>query len=181
MKAAIAAQAPPIDSKDPILLRLAEHLAIKFALERYQRGEVKVNAVRQMFEKMSQEIEGLRKILGAHEQKLADAGVIVESTAELLDRQFWAAVPERGKYTVLTSSEAWCIPARNLKQYVEELIQRGDEKSALKILDNYVHCLQSDDVESRRRTAIGLADLFSNSRVLLSPRTSGRHEQQAEG
>lgn len=157
--AAIAAQAAPVDSKDPMLLRLAEHLAIKFALERYQRGEVKVNAVRQMFEKMSQEIEGLRKILGAHEQKLADAGVIVESTAELLDRQFWAAVPERGKYSVLASSEAWCIPARNLKQYLEELIQRGDEKSALKILDNYVRCLQSDDVEARRRTAIGLADL----------------------
>lgn len=64
--AAVAAQAPPTDSKDPMLLRLAEHLAIKFALERYERGEVKVNAVRQMFEKMSQEIEGLRKILGAH-------------------------------------------------------------------------------------------------------------------
>jgi hypothetical protein len=156
---AVAAQTPPVNSKDPMLLRLAEHLAIKFALERYQRGEVKVNAVRQMFEKMSQEIEGLRKILGTHEQKLADAGVIVESTAELLDQQFWAAVPERGKYTVLTSSEAWCIPARNLKQYVEELIQRGDEKSALKILENYVACLQSDEFESRRRTAIGLADL----------------------
>ena len=75
---AVAAQAPASKAKDPMLLRLAEHLAIKFALERYQRGEVKVNAVRQMFEKMSQEIEGLRKILGGHEQKLADAGVIVE-------------------------------------------------------------------------------------------------------
>lgn len=157
--AAIAAQAPPVDSKDPMLLRLAEHLAIKFALERYQRGEVKVNAVRQMFEKMSQEIEGLRKILGAHEQKLADAGVIVESTAELLDQQFWSAVPERGKYAVLTSSEAWCIPARNLKRYVQELIQRGDEEAALKILQNYVSCLRSDEFEARRRTAIGLADL----------------------
>jgi hypothetical protein len=157
--AAVAAQTPPVNSNDPMLLRLAEHLAIKFALERYQRGEVKVNAVRQMFEKMSQEIEGLRKILGAHEQKLADAGVIVESTAELLDQQFWAAVPERGKYAVLSSSEAWCIPARNLKQYVVELIQRGDEESALKILENYVSCLQSDEFESRRRTAIGLADL----------------------
>jgi hypothetical protein len=156
---AVAAQTPPVNSKDPMLLRLAEHLAIKFALDRYQRGEVKVNAVRQMFEKMSQEIEGLRKILGTHEQKLADAGVIVESTAELLDQQFWAAVPERGKYAVLTSSEAWCIPARNLKQYVEELIQRGDQKSALKILENYVACLQSEEFESRRRTAIGLADL----------------------
>jgi len=157
--AAVAAQAPATNSKDPMLLRLAEHLAIKFALERYQRGEVKVNAVRQMFEKMSQEIEGLRKILGGHEQKLADAGVIVESTAELLDQQFWAAVPERGKRTVLTSSEAWCIPARNLKQYVEELIRNGDEKTALAILQNYASCLQSDEFEARRRSAIGIADL----------------------
>ena len=156
---AVAAQAPATNAKDPMLLRLAEHLAIKFALERYQRGEVKVNAVRQMFEKMSQEIEGLRKILGGHEQKLADAGVIVESTAELLDRQFWAAIPERGKFAVLTSSEAWCIPARNLKQYVEELLQRGDEKTALAILQNYASCLQSQEFEARRRTAIGIADL----------------------
>ena len=141
--AAVAAQAPASNAKDPMLLRLAEHLAIKFALERYQRGEVKVNAVRQMFEKMSQEIEGLRKILGGHEQKLADAGVIVESTAELLDQQFWAAVPERGKRAVLTSSDAWCIPARNIKQYVEELLKNGDEKTVLAILQNYASCLQS--------------------------------------
>src|SRR5579864_1180900 len=157
--AAVAAQAPAANSKDPMLLRLAEHLAIKFALERYERGEVKVNAVRQMFDKMSQEIEGLRIILGVHEQKLADAGVIVESTADLLDRQFWAAVPERGKCAVLTSPEAWCIPARNLKQYVEELVQRGDEKTALAILQNYASCLQSPEFEARRRTAIGIADI----------------------
>jgi hypothetical protein len=157
--AAVAAQAPATSLKDPMLLRLAEHLAIKFALERYERGEVKVNAVRQMFDKMSQEIEGLRKILGVHEQKLADAGVIVESTADLLDRQFWAAVPERGKLGVLTSPEAWCIPARNVKQYVEELIQRGDEKTALAILQNYASCLQSPEFEARRRTAIGIAEI----------------------
>jgi len=157
--AAVAAQAPATNLKDPMLLRLAEHLAIKFALERYERGEVKVNAVRQMFDKMSQEIEGLRKILGVHEQKLADAGVIVESTADLLDRQFWAAVPDRGKLGVLTSPEAWCIPARNVKQYVEELIQRGDEKTALAILQNYASCLQSPEFEARRRTAIGIADI----------------------
>jgi PilZ domain-containing protein len=157
--AAVAAQTPVTNSKDPILLRLAEHLAIKFALERYERGEVKVDAVRNMFEKMSQEIEGLRKILGLHEQKLAEAGVIVESTAELLDRQFWAAVPERGKRSVLTSPDAWCIPARNIKQYVEELLQRGDEKAALSILQNYASCIQSPEFEARRRAAIGLADL----------------------
>jgi hypothetical protein len=157
--AAVAAQAPATNSKDPMLLRLAEHLAIRFALERYERGEVKVNAVRQMIDRMSQEIEGLRKILGGHEQKLADAGIMVESNADLLDRQFWAAVPETGKRAVLTSSDAWCIPARNIRQYVEELVQRGDEKMALEILRNYASSVQSPEFEARRRTAIGIADL----------------------
>jgi hypothetical protein len=160
--AAVAAQAPATNSKDPMLLRLAEHLAVRFALERYQRGEVKVNAVRQMIERMSQEIEGLRKILGAHEQTLADAGIIVESNADMLDRQFWAAVPDQGKRAVLTSSDAWCIPARNLRQYVEELIARNnekDEKLALEILQNYASSIQNPENEARRRTAIGLADV----------------------
>ena len=157
--AAVAAQVPATNSNDPMLLRLAEHLAIRFALERYERGEVKVNAVRNMINRMSQEIEGLRKVLGVHEEKLADAGIVVESSADMLDRQFWAAVPETGKHAVLSSTEAWCIPARNLKQYVEELLARGDEKRALAILQNYASCVQSPEAEARRRTAIGLADL----------------------
>ena len=44
-----------------VLVQLAEHLAIRFAMERFSRGEVKVNAVRQMLDRMNQEIEGLRK------------------------------------------------------------------------------------------------------------------------
>ena len=157
--AAMAAQAAAPYSNDPVLLRLAEHLAIRFALERYERGEVKVNAVRSLIDRMSQEIEELRKILVAHEEKLAQAGIIVESNADLLDRQFWAAVPEKSKRAVLGSSDAWCIPARSVRQYVEELLRRGDEKLALEILHNYASCLQSPEAEARRRTAIGLADL----------------------
>ena len=94
-----------------MLVQLAEHLAIRFALERYEKGEVKVNAVRQMLDRMNQEIEALRKILGAHEDKMSDAGILAESHREILDRQFWAGVPESGKRTVLLSTEAWCIPA----------------------------------------------------------------------
>ena len=157
--AAVAEHAPSSRSKGQVLLRLAEHLAIKFALERYERGEVKVNAVRTMMEKMSQEIDGLRKILGSHEQKLANAGVMVESTSDLLDRQFWASVPERGKLTVLTSPEAWCIPPRNLRQFVEELLKRGEEAPALAILQNYAASMQSEEFEARRRSSIGIADL----------------------
>src|SRR5438552_2560791 len=91
----------------PLLVQLAEDLAIKFALDRYQRGEVRVNAVREMMERMSREMESLRSVLNAHEEKMARAGMMVESRADILDRQFWAAMPEQGKRSVLLSSDAW--------------------------------------------------------------------------
>jgi hypothetical protein len=158
--AALAAQAPAGKSDRPMLLRLAEHLAIRFALDRYERGEVRVNAVREMIDRMSQEITALREILGGHEERMAQAGIVVESQADLLDRQFWAAVPESGKRNVLTSPEAWCVPPRNVRQYVQELVARGDHAAAGAALDNYSAALSNeDDANARRRAAIGLADL----------------------
>jgi len=91
--AALAAQAPDARPDESVLVQLAEQLAIRFALERFERGEVKVNAVRQMLDRMNQEIENLRKILGAHEDKMSEAGILAESHREILDKQFWAAVP----------------------------------------------------------------------------------------
>ena len=44
----------------PLLMKAAEHMAIRFALERYQKGEVKVNAVHQMMEHMSRQMDSLR-------------------------------------------------------------------------------------------------------------------------
>src|SRR5882672_4018881 len=115
--ASLAAQAPNAKPDESVIVQLAEHLAIRFALERFESGEVKVNAVRQMLDRMNQEIENLRKILGAHEDKMTDAGMLVESHREILDRQFWAAVPESGKQAVLLSGDAWCIPPKNVQSY----------------------------------------------------------------
>jgi hypothetical protein len=157
--ASLSASAPAGRPDQSVLVRLAEHLAIKFALERYERGEVKVNAVRQMLEKMNREIENLRKILGQHETKLADAGIVVESTSEILDRQFWAAVPETGKRAVLLSTDAWCIPPRNIRSYTDELLERGDKNGIGEILKNYAGCAGNEDPEARRRAAVGLAEL----------------------
>jgi len=155
----LASKSQGASPSKPALLRVAEHLAIRFALERYERGEVRVNAVREMLDKMNQEIEALRSILGSHEEKMAEAGLFIEGHTELLDRQFWAAVPENGKRTVLTSPEAWCIPPRNVKLYVDELRRRGDHKLAAEILAAYASCIQNEEAEARRRTAIGLTEL----------------------
>ncbi len=155
----LAAQTPSTKPDEAVLVRLAEHLAIRFALERYERGEVHVNAVRQMLDRMNQEIENLRKILGAHEDKMVEAGLVVDTHADLLDRQFWAAVPESGKRLVLNSPEAWCIPPRNVRQYVSELIERGEVVEACAILQNYAACANSEEPNARRNTALGLAEL----------------------
>ena len=142
-----------------VLVQLAEHLAIRFALEQFQRGDVKVNAVRQMLDRMNQEIENLRKILGAHEDKMSEAGILAESHREILDKQFWAAVPESGKRAVLLSGEAWCIPPRNVQSYVGELIEHGNIAEAIDILENYAACAESEEVDARKRTAVGLSEM----------------------
>lgn len=157
--AGVAAKSPSSKVDEAMLLRLAEDLAIRFALDRFQRGEVRVNAVRQMLERMGQELETLRKLLKAREEKLASSGVSLESHADVLDRQFWAAVPESGKRQVLTSPEAWCIPPRNVAQFVEELLGRGESETAANILSSYASCVRSKDAEARKKAAIGLSQL----------------------
>ena len=164
--AGLAAQAPVDKPDESVLVQLAEHLAIRFALERFEQGEVKVNAVRQMLDRMNSEIENLRKILSTHEDKMSDAGILVESHREILDRQFWAAVPDSGKREVLLSDEAWCIPPRNVQSYVGDLIAQGNVAEAISILQNYAACTDSEDSDARKKTAVGLsemADLYAKA------------------
>jgi len=162
--ASLASNVSDEKSDTPLLMKAAEHMAIRFALERYQKGEVKVNAVHQMMEHMSRQMDTLRRILRIQEDKMSKAGLLVESHADILDRMFWAEVPESGKRSVLMSNEAPCVPPRNVRQFVEQLLERGDKESADKILRNYFFCLNAKDLENRRKTAIGmsqLADLFA--------------------
>ncbi len=164
--AQVAAKSPSAKVDEAMLLRLAEDLAIKFAIDRYQRGEVQVNAVRQMLDRMGSELDTLRKLLRSREDKMATAGIAMESHADVLDRQFWAAVPESGKKHVLMSTEAWCIPPRNVQQYVEELLGRGEAAAAGDILLQYATCVRNKDSEARKKAAIGLgqlAELFSKA------------------
>ena len=156
----LAAQATTAQEEDtPLLMKAAEHMAIRFALERYQKGEVKVNAVHQMMEHMSRQMDSLRQILKLQEDKMSKAGILVESHADILDRMFWAEVPESGKKSVLMSHEAPCVPPRNLRQFVEVLLDRDDKQPALEILNNYSSCLGAREAEPRRRAAIGLSQL----------------------
>src|SRR3984957_13195785 len=156
----LAAKATAEQKDDaPLLMKAAEHMAIRFALERYQKGEVKVNAVHQMMEHMSRQMDSLRQILQLQEEKMSKAGILVESHADILDRMFWAEVPEAGKKRVLLSVEAPGVPPRNVRQFVEVLLDRDDNDTAAEILNNYSACLGAKDIDPRRKTAIGLSQL----------------------
>jgi len=157
--AGLAAQAPDSKPDKPMLLKLAEHVAIRFALDSYERGELRVNAVKQLLDRMNAEIEGLRKILGAQEEMMAGAGLQVQSFTELLDQEFWEQVPDENKKEVLTSDEAWCVPPRNVRAYLEDMLRRGELKTVNEILMKYAACIGLEAPEARRTTAIGLSDL----------------------
>ena len=169
---ALAAQAPQEASDKGTLLRLAEHIAIRYAMESFDRGDIEVNAVNRVLGEMSSELDSLRKILGAYEEKMARAGMHVESHVDLLAQQFWAQVTDEKRKAVLESAEAWCVPAKHIRDYVEQQIARGDQEGAETTLTNYASCIDMKSPESRRLTATGLAELAPlyaqcNERVLV--------------
>jgi hypothetical protein len=157
--AGLAAQAPTEAPDKPMLLKLAEHVAIRFALDSYEKGELRVNAVKQLLDRMNTEIEALRKILGQQQDQMASAGISMTSYTELLDQEFWQQVPDENKKEVLCSDEAWCVPPRNVRAYLEEMLRRGELKTVNEILMKYASCIGMEAPEARRTTAIGLGEL----------------------
>jgi len=158
---ALAAQAPSESSDRPTLLKLAEHIAIRFALESYERGDIEVNSVRQLLDEMNTELDGLRKILGVYEEKMARAGIEVKSHVDLLAQQFWSEVSEEKKKAVLESADAWCVPPAKIREYVEALQANEKTDEAERILRNYASCITNKSNEQRRQAATGLAELAS--------------------
>src|SRR6202453_1885025 len=170
---ALAAQAPSDSSDKPTLLKLAEHIAIRFAMESYERGDIEVNAVRQVLDEMSQELDSLRKIMGVYEEKMARHGIEVQSHTDMLAQQFWAQVPPEKRKAVLESAEAWCVPPAQIRDYVDGLVANGEKAEAERVLTNYANCITHKSAETRRQCAMGLAELAStyakqDERLLLS-------------
>jgi hypothetical protein len=156
LAAQAAQQAAGETPSQQVLLKLAEHAAIRYALERFERGEVRVNAIRQIFEGMSQEIEQLRRTLSEE----GGAGRVTEQPlVDRLNVQFWAHAPRHSKKNVLLSPEAWHVPGRVVRQCVEELVGSGDSETAASVLSNYSSCISAQEMEARRYTAMGLADV----------------------
>jgi hypothetical protein len=147
------------DADQPLLMKAAERMAIRYALDRFDRGEVKVNAVHELLEDMSHQMSHLRQILHVHEEKMAKHGILVESHADILDRMFWAELPETSKKNTLLSEDAACVPPRNVRQYAELLLQRGDQETTALILETYANAATSPEADYRSRAANGLSQL----------------------
>ena len=154
-------------------------MAIRFALERFQKGEVKVNAVHQMMEHMSRQMDTLRQILRLQEDKMGKAAVLVESHADILDRMFWAEVPEAGKKSVLLSHEAPCVPARNVRQLWSSCSIAIDKETSVLSCEITWSCLEAKDAEPRRK--IGDRHSASWPTYLRRPAGSDGHDHSHVG
>jgi hypothetical protein len=164
--ATLAAHSPGQAPNPEELLKLAEHIAVRFALESYERGDTKVNAVQQTLSDMQQELDVLRKTLGVYEEKMTEAGIELQTENEVLAHRFWSQVTEEKKKRVLESDDAWCVPAAKVRDYVEVLRLDGQTEAAEKILRNYANCIASSNADQRRHAATGLIELapvFANS------------------
>ena len=167
---ALASQVQDQPYDKSFLVRLAEHMAIRFAVDTYERGDVQVTAVQSLLERMGKEIAALRDILGEHETKLKDAGIAFDSHGDQLDQQFWTALSDSTKLSLLLSQEAWYVPPRHIKEYLRDQQKLGDHGACSKILSSYLQGVESENVEARRKTFSGLCDLadcFGDEDVLL--------------
>jgi hypothetical protein len=146
----------------PLLLQIAEYLAVDLAIERYQRGDSRVDAVTEMLNRMNREIDSLRETLGSYEGKSKDAGFELAHPADSLEQDFWEKAPESAKLEVLLSDEAWQVPPSHVRQYVEQLVERNEDEKLNQVLLCYASCVENPSPEVRRKTALGLKDLAAH-------------------
>jgi HEAT repeats len=156
---ALASQVQDQPHDKAFLVRLAEHMAIRLAVDTYERGDSEINGVQSLLERMGKEIAALRDILAGHETKLKDAGIAVESHTDQLDQQFWTAMPDTTKRSLLLSAKAWYVPPRHLRDYLGEQQELGDNDARRQILSSYLKGVENENVEAQRKTFSGLCEL----------------------
>lgn len=152
----------------PLLLSIAERMAIRLARERFERGDASVDAVAEMLGRLNREIEALRKVAGSYEKKLKDAGYGGEESAESLEDKFWTEASDESKRQLLLSSGAWRIPPRQARKYFDHLVEQNDGAALQEAILCYAGCIGDPSPEARRKTQVGLKQLAE-----YLPRVSG--------
>jgi len=151
---------PKTPASTPLLLQVAEHLAVQLALDRYQKGDARVDAVTEMLNRLNREVDSLREALGSREEKVKPTGFeIARPSSNTLEQQFWSRAPESAKLDVLLSDQAWRVPTHFIRQYLDQLAEPDESKKLQQVLVNYASCIHSPSPEGRQKTALGLKDL----------------------
>ena len=158
--AEFAQSIPKKPAGTPLLLQVAEHLAVQLALDRYQKGDARVDAVTEMLNRLNREVDSLREALGSREEKVKPTGFeIARPTTNSLEQQFWARAPESAKLDVLLSDQAWRVPTHYIRQYLDQLPEPDESERLQQVLVNYASCIHSSSPEVRQKTSLGLKDL----------------------
>jgi len=65
----------------------------------------------------------------------------------------------------LTSDEAWCVPPRNVRAFLEEMLRRGELKTVNEILLKYATCigLEAPERGGRQRLAVRPCGVFTEA------------------
>ncbi len=160
-----------------MLLQVAEHLAVQLALDRYEKGDARVDAVAEMLNRLNREVDSLREALGAREEKVKSTGFeIARPSTNTLEQQFWARAPESAKLDVLLSDQAWRVPTHYIRQYLDQLPEPDGSETLQQVLVNYASCIHSSSPDARQKTAQGLKELAG-----YFPRPGGEALQIAIG
>lgn len=138
----------PGPGEAPMPVQLAERLVLRLALDSYQRGTLSPPAARELLGRMCAEVDTLRRVLGM---------TGAEAYSGVLEEQFWDSLPEPERRRVLLSSEAWCVPPRALRRYLEEL--QDEPEIARGVLDNYAACAHHTEEPARLRAALAMSEL----------------------
>jgi hypothetical protein len=156
--AGLAAESPG-GAQDPLLLlKLAERLALRIAMKRFERGDAKVDAVQEMLSRMGREIDRLRTKLAAFESQAQEAHKELENPERLVE-QFWAILPAEDKLRTLLSPQAFDLPNQHVRKFLEQVPRRGDVQTPRTVLEHYAEGAGEANIATRRRVVEGIADL----------------------
>jgi hypothetical protein len=156
--AGLAAESPAGAQDPQLLLKLAERLALRIAMKRFERGDAKVDAVQEMLSRMGREIDRLRIKLASYESQAQEAHKELENPERLVE-QFWAILPAEDKLRTLLSPQAFDLPSQHIRKFLEQVPRRGDVQTPRTVLEHYAEGAGEASAVTRRRVVEGIADL----------------------
>ncbi len=130
--------------------RVADTLGIDYARSEFVARRLPATEVRRMLAQLRGD--------GDHSESDGSLDPLVE--------RFWKSLPARERTRLLATADAWCLPVRLLREYVEGLIAAAESRraeasrrEARRALAHFARCLNSEEEKARRVVASGLLEM----------------------